>query len=354
MRELKKFNQDHTFWGLGGDHMIAEGLESIYHVRDLSITGFVEVLKHLFFFRQVMSDIVQACEIRNPDAAILLDYPGFNIRLGIKLKAMGIPVFYYISPQVWAWKKGRVKIMRRFIKRIFVIFPFELEFYQQQGIPVTFAGHPLVEKVFDLPDKSVFYTSHGLDPAKPLVALLPGSRRNEMARHKQPLLETIHALREQDPDLQFAVAALATLGKSYYHEFNNLSNVVLIYDNPYPLIAFARAAIVASGTASLETAFIGTPLVVIYKISFLSYLIGKILVRIDHLAMPNLILGERAVPELIQFQANAKLISRNIRPLLVDSDERQQMLDKLAKLRSLLGQPGCARIVAKQIMKDLN
>ena len=340
------------FWGLGGDFMEAEGLEALYHVRDLSVTGFIEVIKHLSFFKEVMTRVVLESEQRKPDAAILLDYPGFNIRLGMKLKKLGIPVYYYISPQVWAWKKGRVKTMRQFIKRMFVIFPFEETFYQEQGIPVTFAGHPVVEKDFKLPAKPEFYGQYGFDLSKPLVALLPGSRRNELERHAQPILDSIHALQKQDPNIQFVMAGLSSLSSSYYDSFSGIDQLTLIQDDPYPLMAHADVAIVASGTATLETAYLGTPLVVIYKIAPLSYLIGKLLVDIDHIAMPNLIVGERAVPELIQGDATGELISQETLRLLQDETSRETMLGKLENLKASLGRPGCAKIIARKILED--
>lgn len=354
MAAFKAQNHNHSFWGLGGDLMIHEGLEALYHVKDLSVTGFIEVIKHLSFFKKVMHSVVKECEIRKPDAAILLDYPGFNLRLGVKLKAMGIPVYYYISPQVWAWKKGRVKIMRQFIKRIFVIFPFEEPFYREHGIPVTFAGHPLVEKDFNLPDKAKFFKRHGLNERKRLVALLPGSRRNELDRHTQPLLDAVEILGKQHPDLQFVMAGLSSLSNSYYEPFLRTGKITLIKDEPDPVVTHADIAIVASGTATLETAYLGTPLVVIYKISPLSYLIGKMLIDIEHLAMPNLIVGERAIPELIQKEANGDNIAKHVHHLLDDTSARQAMLGKLEKLKSLLGKPGCAAIIAKQIAKDFD
>ena len=353
MAALKEDNPQHVFWGLGGDHMIREGLDALYHVKDLSVTGFVEVLKHLSFFKEVMHSVVGQCKVRKPDAAILLDYPGFNIRLGVKLKALGIPVYYYISPQVWAWKKGRVKTMRTFIKHIFVIFPFEETFYQDQGIPVTFAGHPLVEKNFNLPEKTLFYKQHGLDESKPLIALLPGSRRNELERHTRPLLDSIRLLQKQQPGIQFVLAGLSTLSESYYAAFSKIKSLTIIQDKPYPMMAHADVAIVASGTATLETAYLETPLVVIYKIAPLSYLIGKMLVHIDHLAMPNLIVGERAIPELIQGDASGGNISAEVLHLLNDKTHRQTMLKKLAKLKVALGKPGCAQVIATKILKEL-
>lgn len=352
MAALRAQHAGHVFWGLGGDMMEAEGLEALYHVKDLSVTGFIEVLKHLKFFREVMTRVIRECEIRKPDAAILLDYPGFNLRLGMKLKALGIPVYYYISPQVWAWKKGRIKTMRRFIKHIFVIFPFEADFYKDQGIPVTFAGHPVVERNFQLPERSQFFKQYDLDDQKPLVALLPGSRRNEMEKHTQVLLEAITLLSQQRPDLQFVMAGLSSLAESYYAPFAQRENIKIIYDNPYPLMAHADVAIVASGTATLETAYLGTPLVVIYKMAPLSYLIGKLLVDIEHIAMPNLIFGERAIPELIQSEASGKTIATEVLRLLTDPVARSDMLTRLDTLKVSLGQPGCAKMIAAEILKD--
>jgi lipid-A-disaccharide synthase len=354
MTAMKAHNPEHVFWGLGGDLMEAEGLEALYHARDLSVTGFIEVIKHLSFFKEVMASVINECEIRKPDAAILLDYPGFNIRLGMKLKALGIPVYYYISPQVWAWKKGRVKTMRQFIKRMFVIFPFEEDFYKKQGIPVTFAGHPVVEKDFQLPERSEFYEQYNFDETKPLVALLPGSRRNEMERHTQPLLEAIKLLSREQPEIQFVLAGLSSLSDSYYDPFSELENVKIIKDEPYPLMAHADVAIVASGTATLETAYLGTPLVVIYKIASVSYLIGKLLVDIEHIAMPNLIIGERAVTELIQNEARGQTIADEVLKLLTDPSVKSEMLEKLDMLKDLLGRPGCAKIIATEIERDLD
>jgi len=354
MAALREQNPEHSFWGLGGDHMLEQGLDALFHVRDLSVTGFIEVIKHLSFFKKVMNQVLEQCRERKPDAAILLDYPGFNLRLGLKLMKLGIPVYYYISPQVWAWKKGRIKSMRRFIKHIFVIFPFEAEFYKKQGIPVTFTGHPLVEKKFNLPGRAEFFKQHGLDENKPLIALLPGSRRNELEKHTQPLLEAIRLMGRQRKDMQYVVAGLSSLSDSYYEVFNKIDSLELIKDDPYPMMSYANAAVVASGTATLETAFLGTPLIVIYKITPLSYLIGKLLVHIEHLAMPNLIINERAIPELIQNEATGENISKQVLCIISDHNARQKMLNKLEKLKTSLGEPGCAKIVASTIMSELN
>jgi len=354
MAALKRLNPENSFWGLGGDNMAREGLDSLFHVKDLSVTGFWEVLKHFFFFMKVMGDVVSQSEQRKPDAAILLDYPGFNIRLGLKLSALGIPVYYYISPQVWAWKKGRVKTMRQFIKRIFVIFPFEVEFYKDQGIPVSFSGHPVVEKDFALGTREAFFKEQGLDLNRPLVALLPGSRRNELERHIEPLMDAISILKKEKPELQYLMAGLTSLSPAYYDSFLEIEDLTLLQDDPYPIMAFADVAIVASGTATLETAYLGTPLVVFYKVAPISYLIGKLLVDIEHLAMPNLIVGERAIPELIQGDATGKQIAKHTLELLDNSTSRNVMLKKLGLLQNALGQPGCADLIATKIIEELD
>lgn len=349
-----KSMRPHThFWGLGGDEMIAEGFDALHHVRDLSVTGFVEVLKHLSYFKSVMRDVLSRCEENPPDAAILIDYPGFNIRLGKALKRLGIPVYYYISPQVWAWKKGRVHTMRQFVQRMFVIFPFEKSFYDDYDIPVTFTGHPIVEKDFGISERVSFFKQSKMDPERPVVALLPGSRRNELERLIDPMIDAIRFLKGSNPDLQFAIAGLSSLNQSYYSPFLAIPDVHVLVDQTYSLVTHARTAIVASGTASLEVAYLGTPLVVIYRIAPLSYLIGKMLVHIDHLAMPNLILGERAIPELIQGDATGCQIAKCTEKLLEDSADRRVMLDKLNTLQGSLGSPGCAQLVADTILGEI-
>lgn len=350
---IKKNRPDIEFWGLGGDHMASAGCEVLQHVKDLSVTGFVEVIKHLSFFRSVMAELVEESFQRQPVAALLIDYPGFNLRLGLRLKAKGIPVYYYISPQVWAWKKGRVKTMRRFIRHMFVIFPFEESFYSEHDIPVSFVGHPIVEKDFILPDKDAFFDSVGLDKNHEMIAILPGSRRNELERLVPPLAASIRQLRQKHPELQFCVASLSSLDASLYDVLSKIPGVHLVQDDPYSVSLHADAAIVASGTASLETAYLGTPLIVVYKISYFSYLIGKMLIHVDYLAMPNLILGERAVPELIQGQVRPRFIVPQVELILSDSTHRSALTAKLERLRGLLGNPGCASRVSAEILKDL-
>ncbi|MCF7840873.1 MAG: lipid-A-disaccharide synthase [Candidatus Marinimicrobia bacterium] len=354
MAEVLRQEPHTNFWGLGGEQMLVVGMEQLYSVDRLSVTGFVEVLKHLSFFKEVMNRVVTRCERDKPDAAILLDYPGFNMRLGKKLHDMGIPVYYYISPQVWAWRSGRINTIRRFVRKMFVIFPFEEEIYTRRGVPAEFVGHPLVEEMPALQDRAAFFNDFDLDPDRPLVGILPGSRTNEVSRLLKPCLNAVTIIQDLMPQAQFAVARVGHLSDTIYNEIAQKPGVRLIPAHPYEIMAYSHAAMVASGTASLESAMLGTPMVVIYKISPLSYLLARMLVEVEHIAMPNLVYGDRVVPELLQSHANGANIASWILTYLGDKSYTSQVKSKLHTIREKLGLPGGARRVAEGILTDLN
>ncbi len=343
-----------NFWGLGGEQMLAVGMEQLYNVERLSVTGFVEVIKHLSFFREVLHSVVARCEREKPAAAILLDYPGFNLRLGKKLHALGIPVYYYISPQVWAWRGKRINAIRQFVRKMFVIFPFEEKIYTGRGVLAEFVGHPLVEDPPALQPKADFFRKFDLDPNRPLVGLLPGSRSNEVTRLLPPSANAVKIIQNLLPEAQFALAQVKHLPASVYTSITNMKCVRLIPAHPYEIMAYSNAALVASGTATLETAVLGTPLVVIYKVAPLSYLLAKMLVKVEHIAMPNLVYGDRVVPELLQRQANGANIAAWILTYLTDKQYTAEVKTKLHTIREKLGEPGGAERVAVSILKDLN
>jgi len=353
MAAMLRHSPDIKFWGLGGEQMLIVGMDQLYSVERLSVTGFVEVIKHLSFFKEVMNAVVSRCEREKPDAAILLDYPGFNMRLGKKLHAMGIPVYYYISPQVWAWRSGRIDTIRKFVRKMFVIFPFEEKIYTERGVPAEFVGHPLVEELPDLMSKAAFFQENDLDPDRPLVGILPGSRSNEVSRLLPPLVDAVTIVNGTLPEVQFAVAKVKHLPDSLYAQLENFPDVRVISDHPYEIMAYSDAAIVASGTATLETAVLGTPLVVIYKVSPLSYLLARLLVEVDHIAMPNLVYGDRVVPELLQNQANGPAIASWILTYLTDDQYTAGVKTKLHTIREKLGDPGGAERIAISILNDL-
>jgi lipid-A-disaccharide synthase len=351
MASLHKLNPEIQFWGTGGDAMIRNGLEAKYHARTMAVTGFVEVIKSLHFFRKIFKNIINTCKIEKPNAAILIDYPGFNIRLGLQLKKLGIPVYYYISPQVWAWKKGRVKTLKKFVKKMFIIFPFEETFYQENQIPVAYYGHPLLDQDMKIGTKEDFLSKHQLDASKPVIGFLPGSRINEISRHNAILCESIDILLILKPDVQIIVAGMRQLPHHLYGELDNHKNVKIIWDNPYEVMAFSDMVVVASGTASLEVAYLETPMIVIYKVSPISYWLAKIIISVEHLAMPNLIHGDRIIPELIQDEANPDLIVRWIVDLLEDEILRDEMIQGLKQIKSKLGNPGATDRIASDILK---
>ena len=341
------------FIGLGGNAMTAEGMRPIHHVRKLAVTGFVEVIKHLPFFRRVMKDVIDACKEERPDAAILIDYPGFNIRLGMRLKRMGIPVYYYISPQVWAWKENRVKKMKQFIRRMFAIFPFEEDYYEDKGIPTTFVGHPILDEPFDIPSRETYLGSCGIDLERPVVGLLPGSRENEILRHTGPMLDAVDSTLEENPDVQFLLAGVSGVPRSSYDKFREREAINIRIDEAHQVMQHVDLAVTSSGTATLELAYMGTPMIVIYRLAPISYLIGKSLVKINYISMPNLILDERIVPELIQGQATGDGISSWILSLLEDERLAARIKGRLAEVKARLGIPGGPERVVKHILSDL-
>jgi len=353
---IKAFHQIDSgidFIGLGGDAVIAEGMRPLHHVRDLAVTGFVEVIKHLGYFRRVMGETLDLVERRRPDAAILIDYPGFNLRLGKRLHALGIPVYYYVSPQVWAWHRSRVKTMCTFIRHMYVLFPFEAEFYRESGIPATFAGHPMLDERPPIQDRASFFAEHDLDLQRPLVGLLPGSRRNELQHHTLPMIQAVDELITQRGDLQFVVGAVSSVAPDLYRAFEDHPAICVIEDAAPPIMQHADVVITSSGTATLETALLETPMVVIYRMNALSYWLGRLLVSVEHLAMPNLIMDDRIVPELIQGEANGAHIASWVSDILNDETLSRSIQQRLSEVRERLGQPGVSRRVADSILTDL-
>lgn len=353
MQQIKTLDPSASFHGLGGDLMMQEGLDPLHHARDLAVTGFIEVVKHLSFFRQVMSDVVSCAETERPDAAILIDYPGFNLRLGQKLKAMGIPVFYYIAPQVWAWKEGRVKQMRDFIHRLFAIFPFEERYFSEKGITVDFVGHPILDESDSLIDRDDYLMTCGLDPSKPIVALLPGSRRNEIFRHRWTLLDAVRSIQRELPEAQFLLTGVDSVPEEIYDPFLSALNLRLRLNESRQIMSVADCAITSSGTATLELAYRQTPMVVIYRLARLSYLIGRTLVKTKYISMPNLIMDQDMLPELIQRKAKGEAIASFVLTWLMEPEKASDMRRSLARMKDRLGSPGAAARVAEKIYSDL-
>ncbi len=344
VRELRVADPAAEFRAWGGDKMEAAGAPLVKHYRDLAFMGFVEVVKHLGTILKNIKFAKADILAFRPDVLILIDYPGFNMRIAKWAKALGIRVVYYISPQIWAWKEGRAKAIKRDVDQMLVILPFEVPFYRKWGMEVEYVGHPLVE-VVDAALKSGLPAKLGLT-GKPLIALLPGSREQEI-RTKLPIMLSVV---EAFPDYEFAVAMAPSQPESLYREIAGGKPIALVAGQTYELLRQSHAALVTSGTATLETALFGVPQIVCYKGHPASYWLAKKLIKVKYISLVNLILDRPVVPELIQNDLNTEKITELLRKLLPeDSPYRRQMQQDYATLWDLLGSRRASEAAAKLI-----
>lgn len=340
VHELKKKFSHALFRGFGGDLMQTEGVELVKHYRELAYMGFSEVLlnlpKIIRNFKICKQDIIQW----KPDAVILIDYPGFNLRMAKFIRKAGIRVIYYISPQLWAWNESRVKIIKRDIDLMLVILPFEKEFYLKHGLNVTFVGHPLLDAV-----RKPKARSEPLPAGKPVVALLPGSRRQEIIRMLPVMLKMIPHF----PDYDFVIACAPSVPQDLYHSLLKGSSAKMVYNRTYELLENAKAAIVTSGTATLETALHLVPFMVCYKGNSWSYHLARLLVKVRYISLVNLIAGKPIVKELIQQEMNERNMQQELNRLLHDEAYRSAMIENFIHLKSLLGDGGASQRAAEAI-----
>lgn len=349
MKAIAEEDPDARFRVWGGDLMAAAGGALVKHYRELAFMGFLEVVKNLPAilrnFRLCKDDVSQYA----PDALVLIDYPGFNLRIARWAARRGIRVFYYISPQLWAWHAGRVKIVQASVERMFCILPFETEFYARYGYEVSYVGHPLLDVLAQWAPDSGFRSRNGLPADAPLVALLPGSRKQEISRMLGAMLEAIPLLPE---NFHFVIAGAPAIDPSFYEAIlqDRKERVSIVYRQTYALLQEATAAAVTSGTATLETALFGAPQVVCYRGGALSYQIARRLVRVPFISLVNLIAGKEVVRELIQDALTPEALAEALQPLLSPTPQRRQMLDEYATLREMLGGPGASQRTARELV----
>jgi lipid-A-disaccharide synthase len=322
--------------------MAAEGVDLLEGLDRLAVMGFVEVVRHLPFFLRLERRLVGILDRESVDLVLPIDYPGFNLRMAARAGARGIPVLYYIAPQVWAWKARRGRKLADLAARIAVILPFEEEIFRQAGGRAVFVGHPLLEVTREPPGREAFSHAHGLDPARPILALFPGSRPQEIHRHWKLFQEAGEGLRRIRPDIQLAVARASPIPPGALE-----ATGVTPVEDAGALLAHAAAALVKSGTTTLEAALSGTPFVTIYRTHPLTFFLAKKLVRVPHVALANLVVGERVVPELLQGEATPDRIVELLDPLLdPSSSARDAQVAGLQRVRQALGTPGASRRVA--------
>jgi lipid-A-disaccharide synthase len=342
MKALKEKDAEAEFRFWGGDKMKAEGGTQVEHYKNTAFMGFWEVITHL----KTILGFIKICKadikVWKPDVIVLIDYPGFNMRIAEFAKNEGFKVAYYISPQIWAWKENRVHKIKKFVDKMQVILPFEKDFYQKWNYEVDFVGHPLLDEISKLNSENpVLHRTN----QKPIIAVLPGSRNQEISKILPEFLKVINHF----PEYQFVIAGLGHVGKEFYQQFIQNTPVDLIFDNTYGLLKQSHAALVASGTATLETALFKVPMVVGYKGSTFSYLIGRMLVKIKFIALVNLIMDEKVVEELIQGDLTESKLKLSLQEILKD-EKRTILFEKYQKLETKLGGIGASDRAADSIL----
>lgn len=339
---------------MGGDEMAEAGVRLVQHASEVAVVGFVEVIKHLPTIRRAMGRLEAALSAERPDLVVPIDFPDFNLRLAARAKAAGVPVVYYVSPQVWAWRRGRVRTIRALVRRMLVLFPFETAFYAAEGVPATFVGHPAAASR-ERAARAELLPRLGLDPGRPVVALLPGSRVGEAGRLFPLLLEAAGRLAATHPSVQFVVPRARTIPVGVLEGLSARSGVpgVIIRDGAYPgVLEVADAGAVASGTATLDAAMAGLPFVAVYRMQPLSFLIARWLVRVDHIALPNLVAGGRLVPELVQDACTPGAVAEALRGLLDDPERAESMRRGLAGIRERLAGDGAFARAAGAVLEE--
>ena len=338
-------------FGLGGDHMTSQGAHLVAHVRELAVVGLVEVLRHLRRLRGIFRSVLAEVDRERTDLAVLVDYPDFHLRLARELKKRGVPVVYYVSPQLWAWRRGRMRTIRDTVTHMIVIFPFEEALYRRAGVPATFVGHPLVDAVRPAADRAAFLASIGLDAERPLVLALPGSRTQEVAHNLPPLADGLRIIHGRRPECQLVLAIAPSLPESTFDTALQRLPVTRLAGRTHELMSVASVGVVASGTATVEAALMGLPMVVVYRLSTLTYTLGRPFVRVPHFAMANLIAGREVVKELIQKDFTGPIVAREALRLLEDQEALARVRAGLTEVRQRLGGPGASARAAHVVLE---
>ena len=342
---LKNLSPNIKFIGNGGDKMIEAGVNVINHVNSMSVMGFIEVVKHLPKLLNILNDTVSAIKLSKPDKIILVDYPGFNLRLVKKIKDLNIPITYFILPQTWAWKENRNNFMKETILEFISIFPFEAEWYNSKGLKTYYPGHPFNEVTYDSKNRNGFFKKHNLDKEKPLLILLPGSRQQEIENHWPIFLKTTFLIINKIPSTQFLVV------KSNNVKIKNIPAFIKVETSTVAALNYGTAAISSSGTVTLECALAKLPTIVCYKTSYTSWMLFKFFSKTDYISIVNLIAEKKILPELVQGEMTPLKLFNNIIPYLhASSKERRKTIDNYKELKLKLGPAGVFNRAARRIL----
>jgi lipid-A-disaccharide synthase len=354
VREMLKIDPTLNFYGIGGNGLREAGVKLLANAAEMAVVGFTEVFFKLRKFLKTMNRMKKSLDDFKPDLVILIDYAGFNLRLAEAVHKRGIKIFYYVSPQVWASRRGRISKIKKYVNKMAVILPFEVDTYKQENFPVDYVGHPLLDLVKTNYSRAEAQEKFSLSENKTTIALLPGSRISEVEKLLPEIMQAAVILAQTIPDIQFVLPLADTLEESIISEIISGFGVKVnvIKGDTYDVISCADLAIVASGTATLETALLGIPMIIIYKISPLTYFIGKRIITVKNIGIVNIIAGKTIVPELIQNEANGRRIADEALAILNDTPKKQEIIKELAEIRAKLGSPGAA-IRAAQLAYDM-
>jgi lipid-A-disaccharide synthase len=335
---LRRRNPHLEFFGVGGDRMRAAGCDTVVDAKDLSVVGITEILSHLPKIYGLFHHLIKEADKRKPDMVIVIDSPAFNWRVARQMKKRGIPVIYYVAPQFWAWRQGRVRLIRDYVEKALVIFPFEEKFYRDRGVDATFVGHPLADLPQPVIERGDYAAEFHLDAAKCWITLMPGSRVKEIRMNLPTILDAANRL---GPGYEFLLPVAPTIDRALLQGFTGKQSITLVPES-LPALFHSRAGIIASGTATVEAAMMHTPFVMVYRVSPLTYLLGKPRVKVPRFAMVNLIAGEQVVPELVQHDFTAQNVVARLQEILPDGPARDRMLEGLIQVKALLRPPHSA------------
>jgi len=337
MEALRRNDPGIEFFGVGGDKMRAAGCDIVVDAQDLSVVGITEILSHLPKIWGLFHKLIAEADRRKPELAIVIDSPAFNWRVARQMKKRGVPVAYFVCPQFWAWRQGRTRLLRKYVDKALVIFPFEEKFYRDRGVDAEFVGHPLADLAKPAITREHYAAEHGLVPSKPWITLMPGSRRKEVKMNLPEMLRTAKFL---GTEYNFLIPVAATVSKSLILDFMNQTDCtelsIYLVPDALPALAHSRAGIIASGTATVEAALMELPFVMVYRVTPLTYLLGRSTVKVPNFAMVNLIAGEEIVPELVQRNFRAENVIRELNKIIGEAPPREKMIRGLQRVRQQL------------------
>jgi lipid-A-disaccharide synthase len=332
---IKSQNSAYHFWGVGSTQMEKAGVKIIINSEQLAVMGLFEILRNIKVIYRSMRVLTNILNTNPPDLLVLIDYPGFNLRLAEKAKKAGVKVMYYVSPQIWAWHYSRIHKIRQNVDLMAVLFPFEKNIYEKEGVPVKFVGHPIIENMRATLEPATAYREFNIDPMQPVIGLLPGSRSHEIRKLLPDMLEAIKLIKQKIPTAQFILPLAPNLPLTALKIYD-LSEVNVVQHNTYNILQICHAAIVTSGTATLEVALFQVPLVILYKLNKVTYFIGKLFMRLKQFGLCNIVAEEKIAVELLQYQVTPEAISQEIIALLNNQTYRNQVMQKLGRLKNKL------------------